>query len=241
MSYYIPWSCILHYWRQVFSTSLHLKNFLVTLSLTDHLSSLLKVKVVPANGVSAITQFKMKKLEEPEILLLNNLTHFREEVANSIEFSKLLSSGVSIFVNDAFSLSHRILASTVGVARFCHASVAGFHFEEEYFQLMKISESKKQPYLAIVVPSILVIFHSNFQSYFCMCLLFTMKSNHLDMYLVLRTSPRLKVSWWVCKSVIILIKKDYCNVVRQEKWTSDLQIRIMIFSGLQGLTCSFLY
>ncbi|WOL09858.1 hypothetical protein Cni_G18611 [Canna indica] len=119
-------------------------------AFADQLSLLLKVKVVPQNDASAITQFKMKKLENADILLLDNLTNSTEEVANSPEFSKSLSSGVSIFVNDAFSLSHRVLASTVGVARFCHASVAGFHFEEELLQLMKIIETKKRPYLAII-------------------------------------------------------------------------------------------
>ncbi|XP_065009895.1 uncharacterized protein LOC135639844 isoform X2 [Musa acuminata AAA Group] len=119
-------------------------------AFADHLSALLKVKVVPANDSSAILQFKMKNVENADVLLLDNLTNNKEEVANSYEFSKTLSSGVSIFVNDAFSLSHRVLASTVGVARFCHASVAGFHFEEELLQLMKISETKKQPYVAII-------------------------------------------------------------------------------------------
>ncbi|URE30454.1 phosphoglycerate kinase [Musa troglodytarum] len=119
-------------------------------AFADHLSALLKVKVVPANDASAIMQFKMKNVENADVLLLDNLTNDKEEVANSYEFSKTLSSGVSIFVNDAFSLSHRVLASTVGVARFCHASVAGFHFEEELLQLMKISETKKQPYVAII-------------------------------------------------------------------------------------------
>ncbi|CAL9754442.1 unnamed protein product [Musa acuminata subsp. burmannicoides] len=118
-------------------------------AFADHLSALLKVKVVPANDASAILQFKMKNVENADVLLLDNLTN-NKEVANSYEFSKTLSSGVSIFVNDAFSLSHRVLASTVGVARFCHASVAGFHFEEELLQLMKISETKKQPYVAII-------------------------------------------------------------------------------------------
>ncbi|XP_064971273.1 uncharacterized protein LOC135616004 isoform X3 [Musa acuminata AAA Group] len=119
-------------------------------AFADHLSALLKVKVVPANDASAILQFKMKNVENADVLLLDNLTNNKEEVANSYEFSKTLSSGVSIFVNDAFSLSHRVLASTVGVARFCYASVAGFHFEEELLQLMKISETKKQPYVAII-------------------------------------------------------------------------------------------
>lgn len=111
---------------------------------------------MPANGASAITQLKMKESGKSDILLLDNLANFKEEVANSVDFAKSLSSGISLFVNDAFSLSHRILASTVGVTRFCHASIAGFHFEREFVQLMKISETKRRPYIAIVFPSIFI-------------------------------------------------------------------------------------
>lgn len=119
-------------------------------SLADRLSSLLQVKVVPANGVSGLMQSKMNKRENVDILLLDNLTKFREEVANCSKFSEKLSSGATIYVNDAFSLSHKILASTVGVTRFCHASVAGFNFEEELFQMKKISKTTRKPYVAII-------------------------------------------------------------------------------------------
>ncbi|XP_008809686.2 phosphoglycerate kinase-like isoform X3 [Phoenix dactylifera] len=119
-------------------------------SLADRLSSLLQVKVVPANDGSGLMQSKMNKWENVDILLLDNLTMFREEVANCSKFSEKLSSGATIFVNDAFSLSHKILASTVGVTRFCHASVAGFNFEEELLQLKNISKTTRQPYVAII-------------------------------------------------------------------------------------------
>ncbi|ONM06248.1 Phosphoglycerate kinase [Zea mays] len=56
-----------------------------------------------------------------------------------------------IFVNDSFSLSHKILASTVGITCFCYASLAGFHFEEELMKLIKITDSTRRPYIAIVI------------------------------------------------------------------------------------------
>lgn len=113
---------------------------------------------MPANDVSGLMQSKMNMWENVDIHLLDNLTKFREEVANCSKFSEKLSSGATIFVNDAFSLSHKILASTVGVTRFCHASVAGFNFEEELLQLKKISKTTRQPYIAIVYSLSLFIF-----------------------------------------------------------------------------------
>lgn len=119
-------------------------------SLADYLSSLLCLKVLPANGISGPIQSKTKDLENADVLLLENLTNFREELANCSDFSGKLSSGAYIFVNDAFSLSHKILASTVGITRFCYASVAGFHFEEELLHLKDVRKTNRRPYVAII-------------------------------------------------------------------------------------------
>lgn len=92
----------------------------------------------------------MEGLEKADIFLLENLSEFKEEVANCSKFAQMLSSGVDIFVNDSFSQSHKILASTVGVTRFCHSCVAGFYFEESLCQLKKVAETSRNPYVAVV-------------------------------------------------------------------------------------------
>lgn len=89
-------------------------------------------------------------MQKADILLLENLSEYKEEVANCSKFAELLSSGVDIFVNDSFAQSHKILASTVGVARFCYASMAGFSFDESLHQLKKTAKTNKKPYIAIV-------------------------------------------------------------------------------------------
>lgn len=93
---------------------------------------------------------KTEGFEKADILLLENLSEFRGEVANCVKFARVLSSGVDIFVNDYFSRSHKILASTCGVARFCYACLAGFHFEESLYQLRRLAETNTKPYVAIV-------------------------------------------------------------------------------------------
>lgn len=92
----------------------------------------------------------MEGSEKVDILLVENLSNFKKEVANCSEFAKELSSGVDIFVNDSFSCSHKVLASTVGVTRFCYACIAGFHFEESLCILKRVAETTKKPYVAIV-------------------------------------------------------------------------------------------
>ncbi|XP_030926847.1 uncharacterized protein LOC115953360 isoform X3 [Quercus lobata] len=46
--------------------------------------------------------------------------------------------------------SHKILASTVGVTRFCHSCVAGFYLEESLCQLKKVAETSRNPYVAVI-------------------------------------------------------------------------------------------
>ncbi|XP_059462850.1 uncharacterized protein LOC132191776 isoform X1 [Corylus avellana] len=119
-------------------------------SVADFLSSILHCKVVPVQFISCDMPSKMEVLENADIFLLENLSEFKEEVANCSKFAQMLSSGVDIFVNDCFSHSHKILASTVGVARFCHSCVAGFHFEENLCQLKKVAETSRNPYVAVI-------------------------------------------------------------------------------------------
>ncbi|GAV90593.1 PGK domain-containing protein/Methyltransf_4 domain-containing protein [Cephalotus follicularis] len=119
-------------------------------SIADILSSVFQYKVVTVKCLSSHIPLKMEAFEHADILLLENLSEFKEEVANCSEFTELLSSGVDIFVNDCFSQCHKILASTVGVARICYANVAGFHFEDSLGQLKEAAKRNKKPYVAII-------------------------------------------------------------------------------------------
>ncbi|XP_043705264.1 phosphoglycerate kinase-like [Telopea speciosissima] len=119
-------------------------------SVADYLSSVLQLKVIPVNSVSGYMQSKTKALEEADAILLENLSKFRGELSNCAVFAEKLASSVDIFVNDAFSQSHKNLASNVGITRFCYASVAGFHFEENLSQLREATKTNKCPYFAII-------------------------------------------------------------------------------------------
>lgn len=117
---------------------------------SEFLSSELELQVIPVELGSGLEQSLMEGRHKSDILLLENLSQFKQEQANCAEFARRLSSAVDIFVNDAFFQSHKILASNVGITSFCYASIAGFHFDEGMFQLKKIIEMNKRPYFAIV-------------------------------------------------------------------------------------------
>ncbi|OMO73622.1 Phosphoglycerate kinase [Corchorus olitorius] len=119
-------------------------------AVADILSSVLQHKVVALRCISCDMPVKGEDLQKADIFLLENLSDYKEEVSNCSKFAELLSSEVDIFVNDSFSQSHKVLASTVGVARFCYASMAGFLFEESLHQLKKTAKTNKKPYIAII-------------------------------------------------------------------------------------------
>ena len=57
-----------------------------------------------------------REMHEGDVVLIENLRHNAGEESNDPEFSKHLASLGDVYVNDAFSVSHRAHASVVGVA-----------------------------------------------------------------------------------------------------------------------------
>jgi phosphoglycerate kinase len=89
------------------------------------------------------------KLQEGEVLLLENLRFYKEEENNEAEFAKKLASLGDIYVNDAFSCSHRAHASVVGIANLL-PTAAGRLMQEELDNLELILTSPEQPVAAII-------------------------------------------------------------------------------------------
>jgi len=69
-----------------------------------------------------------------QILLLENLRFYKEEESNDPVFAHSLASLAEVYVNDAFSVSHRAHASVIGVPQFLPA-ISGNLMEEEISHL----------------------------------------------------------------------------------------------------------
>ena len=67
---------------------------------------------------------KSSFLRESEILFLENIRFFKEETDNDENFSKKLGSLAEIYVNDAFSCSHRKQASIYSITKFVKKAYA---------------------------------------------------------------------------------------------------------------------
>ena len=80
-----------------------------------------------------------------EIVLLENLRFHDGEERNDQTFARLLSKNGDIYVNDAFSVSHRQHASVVGITKHLPA-FAGLSLKRELHHLDKIlKKPKKSP------------------------------------------------------------------------------------------------
>jgi phosphoglycerate kinase len=84
-----------------------------------------------------------------EVILLENLRFYKGETKNDPEFSRALASLGNLYINDAFSCSHRAHASIVGVAEILK-SCPGLLLENEINNLENLVANPKKPMLAIV-------------------------------------------------------------------------------------------
>jgi len=90
----------------------------------------------------------IEKLENGEVLLLENLRSHNGEIANDEGFAKELASFADVYVNDAFAASHRAHASIVGVPKHL-PSYIGLTFSREYEALVD-ARTPEQPSLFIL-------------------------------------------------------------------------------------------
>jgi phosphoglycerate kinase len=89
------------------------------------------------------------KLQNGQVLLLENVRFHPEEEANDPDFAHELASLGELYVNDAFAASHRAHASVVGVAAYLPA-FAGELMEAELTALHQALDNPRRPMLAVV-------------------------------------------------------------------------------------------
>ena len=107
-----------------------------------------KIKLIKENI------FKLKKNDffkdpEDEIFFLENIRFYKEEEKNDVIFSEKLSKLADIYVNDAFSCSHRAHASVSNITKFI-PSFAGLQLQTEINALKKVTSEIKKPISCII-------------------------------------------------------------------------------------------
>jgi phosphoglycerate kinase len=108
----------------------------------------MKVPLIP----DCLDKGFMAEMKDGDVVLLENVRFYPDEEKNDAEFAAKLADGFDIFVNDAFAVSHRAHASTVGVAKIL-PSYAGELLASEIRHLTELMENPKRPLLSIVAGS----------------------------------------------------------------------------------------
>ena len=91
-------------------------------------------------------------MHDGDVVLLENVRFCAGEEKNDPAFAVELARGYDVFVNDAFAVSHRAHASTVGVAEIL-PSYAGKLLADEIENLTNVMENPQRPLLSIVAGS----------------------------------------------------------------------------------------
>ena len=87
--------------------------------------------------------------QDEKIIILENIRFYEEEEKNDNSFAKHLASLADIYVNDAFSCSHRAHASIFEITKFI-PSYAGLQLNLEIDALTKITSEIQRPITCII-------------------------------------------------------------------------------------------
>ena len=101
--------------------------------------------VVGENAKAAVA-----KMNDGDVVLLQNTRYRAEETKNGEALSKELASLCEIYVNDAFGAAHRAHCSTVGVTEYVKESAVGYLMQKELKFLGGAVENTARPFVTIL-------------------------------------------------------------------------------------------
>lgn len=121
--------------------------------VAKRLSEMLNKEVVFAaddNVVGENAKAAIEKMDNGDVVLLQNTRYRKEETKNEENFSKELASLADVYVNDAFGTAHRAHCSTVGAGQFLEERVCGYLIQKELKFLGEAVENPVRPFTAIL-------------------------------------------------------------------------------------------
>ena len=118
--------------------------------ILNSLSKHFKKNVIFCNDCIGLEVKKvLKNIKSGEIVLLENLRFHTGETSNNYNFAKNLTKYCDIYINDAFSASHRKHASIDKVTKLLPSGM-GKNMEKEIMNLNKFLKKPKSPLTAII-------------------------------------------------------------------------------------------
>jgi len=102
-----------------------------------------------SKNIKDINSKELFNNNDERIIMLENIRFYPEEEKNNQQFAKNLANLADIYVNDAFSCSHRAHASIHEITNFL-PSYSGLQFDLEVNALKKITSEIKKPITCII-------------------------------------------------------------------------------------------
>ncbi len=118
--------------------------------ISKKLSNLLNAEILfNKKQIKEDTVIEIDKIPNGSVMMMENIRFYKEEEKNEDSFSKKISRLGDIYVNDAFSCSHRAHASIEGITKYI-PSYCGIQLIEEINALKKITSKITKPITCII-------------------------------------------------------------------------------------------
>ena len=118
--------------------------------ISKKLADLLNKEVLfNKNEINDKTLTEINKISNGSVMMMENIRFYEKEEKNDDAFSKKISGLGDMYVNDAFSCSHRAHSSIEGITKYI-PSYCGLQFIEEINALKKITSEITKPITCII-------------------------------------------------------------------------------------------
>ena len=127
------------------------KNDLSLLPIFNYLKEKIDTKFYfYTSEINKNTLKEISFLKKKEILFFENIRYKNGEIENNEVFAKNLASVGDIFINEAFSCSHREQSSVHKITKFINEKYAGPLFKKEIDAINLVIKDKKKPITCII-------------------------------------------------------------------------------------------
>ena len=191
----------------------------------------LNVKLITQNINEIKNKDFFNKFDE-EILMLENIRFYAEEEKNDNKFAKHLASLGDLYVNDAFSCSHRSHASIVEISKFL-PSFSGLQLDLEIHALSKITSKITKPISCIIggskISSKINIIKNLIPKFDNIIIVGAMANNFIEYFgYNIGKSTKEKNCDPIVEEIISYSKKEKCEIIYPED--------VLVSKDLNGLS-----
>jgi len=122
-------------------------------------NTIIAKKVEEASDLEIVVLKDLQELKEAienaqssrgKMYMLENIRFWYQEESNDDAFAKEIGKLFDVYVNDAFSVSHRAHASFVGFPKYTKEKCMGLLFEKELVNLTKVKDHPSHPAVMVI-------------------------------------------------------------------------------------------